>query len=94
MDKRIPMRTCIGCNEIKPKKELLRIVRPKDSPVTVDPACRTDGRGAYMCADLSCFEKAVKRRAFSRTFREAVSDEVLSRLRSEFVEAIKDKETV
>ncbi len=87
MDKRIPMRTCIGCREIKPKQELIRIVKPASGPVTVDETGRLDGRGAYLCRDRECFEKAVARKSFARTYKAAIPEEEINGLR-EFFETL------
>ena len=92
MDKRIPMRTCIGCREVRPKKELLRIVRTAGEqtgeirPVP-DPSGLMDGRGAYICRSTECLKKAVRRKGFERAFRMSVSADELSEIEREIAEA-------
>ena len=81
-----PQRSCIGCGEKKGKKELLRIVRSPEGEYAVDLQGRKNGRGAYICKDLSCLEKAEKKKAFFRSFKEAIPKEDLDRLREEIKE--------
>ena len=68
MTKKIPMRTCIGCGQVRPKKELIRIVRTPEGEILMDPSGRANGRGAYLCPDPACAEKARRRKAFRRAF--------------------------
>ncbi len=60
--KHVPLRTCIACRTTKPKRELLRIVRTPDGHVVIDAMGKKSGRGAYLCARLSCWENAVKKK--------------------------------
>ena len=78
--KSTPMRRCIGCMESKPKNELLRVVCA-EGVFSADPTGRAEGRGAYICRDAGCLDKAIKRRAFGRAFRCEVQKEDLDRLR-------------
>ena len=70
-----PMRTCIACRESKPKRELLRIVRTPDGHVLLDPTGKKAGRGAYLCAKLSCWDNALKRKRLEDAFEIAISAE-------------------
>ncbi len=70
-----PMRTCIACRESKPKRELLRIVRTPDGHVLLDATGKKAGRGAYLCAKLSCWENALKRKRLEQTFEVTISAE-------------------
>ena len=58
--KKIPLRTCMGCNEKKPKKELVRVVKNKDGEIFIDRTGKADGRGAYICDSIECLEKLIK----------------------------------
>lgn len=82
--RKIPMRRCIGCREMREKRALIRIVRNGQGEVTVDPTGRMNGRGAYLCRDLECFAKARKARALNREFSaeipETVYEEVAAQL--------------
>ena len=60
--KKIPMRMCVGCKQMKPKKELVRIVLPKDGEFHMDPTGRENGRGAYICRDENCLNAALKQK--------------------------------
>ena len=80
MPKKIPMRTCIGCGTSKPKKELIRIVLTDDGEILADRTGRANGRGAYLCDDPACLQKAIKRKAFSRAFRQQVPAEAVQQL--------------
>ena len=96
MDKRIPIRTCMGCREVRPKKELLRIVRkngeePDSCILLPDVECTQNGRGAYLCRSMECYDKAVKRRGFNRSFRTTVSPEELNILRKEVEEVLEGR---
>lgn len=84
MPKKIPMRTCIGCGTIRPKKELIRIVLSEDGTVHTDRTGRAGGRGAYLCDDPACAEKAVKRKALNRAFRTQLPPEAFEPLFMEF----------
>jgi predicted RNA-binding protein YlxR (DUF448 family) len=81
--KKEPLRTCIGCGEGKPKKELLRIVKTPEGEIMLDPCGRKNGRGAYICRNAACMEKAAKTRGLDRSFRENVPQEVYARLAAE-----------
>lgn len=83
MPKKIPMRTCIGCGTSKPKKELIRIVLTDDGEILADRTGRANGRGAYLCDDPACLQKAIKRRAFSRAFRQQVPAEAVQQLEAQ-----------
>jgi len=74
------MRTCLGCGEVKPKRELVRIVRNADNSVSLDRTGKAPGRGAYICDSKSCAEKLKKNKRLSRQFETAVSDELYDEL--------------
>ena len=82
-NRKIPMRTCIGCRQSKAKKELIRIVRDKENNVFVDLTGKQNGRGAYICKDSECLKKAIKTKALNRAFKVEVSDEVYEKLLAE-----------
>ena len=81
--KKIPMRTCIGCNNAKPKKELIRIVKSADGEVSIDFTGKKNGRGAYVCRDISCLEMAIKTKRLSRAFEMPIENEVYEKLKIE-----------
>ncbi len=74
--KKIPMRMCIGCGEMKPKKELIRVVKSKEGEISLDLTGKKSGRGAYICKDLKCFKQARKSRRLERSFSCQISDEI------------------
>jgi len=78
--KKIPLRMCTGCGEMKPKKELVRVVKPKEGDVDIDLTGRANGRGAYICRQLSCLQKARKARRFEKAFSCKIPDEVYDRM--------------
>ena len=84
--KKIPMRQCIGCREMKPKKELIRVVRSPEGEISVDFRGKKSGRGAYVCPDPACLKKAAKSRALERTFETAIPDEVYALLEKQMEE--------
>ena len=73
--KHVPMRTCIACRENKPKRELLRVVRTPDGHVLMDATGKKSGRGAYLCAKLSCWENALKKKRLEQEFELVLSEE-------------------
>ena len=74
--KKIPMRMCTGCREMKPKKELIRVVKTPEGEIKLDTAGKLNGRGAYICKCTSCLQKAQKSNALARAFECQVSSEV------------------
>lgn len=78
--KKIPQRMCTGCGEMKPKKELVRVVKPKDGDIDIDLTGRANGRGAYICKSLSCFQAARKARRFEKAFSCKIPDDVYARM--------------
>ncbi|MBO6053891.1 MAG: YlxR family protein [Oscillospiraceae bacterium] len=80
MPKKIPMRQCLGCREMKPKKELCRVVRSPEGEISLDLRGKAPGRGAYICPDRNCLERARKSKALSRAFDTAVPDAVYDAL--------------
>lgn len=80
------MRMCLGCQEMKPKKELIRVVKNKENEITVDFTGKKAGRGAYICKNVECFQKARKARRFERAFETLISEEVYSALENELEE--------
>lgn len=83
---KIPMRKCVGCGASKEKKELIRIVRTSGGEILLDRTGRMNGRGAYLCSDPQCLEKARKRHSLSRSLGAAVPDEVYGGLLQELEE--------
>ena len=75
-----PMRTCVGCGLVRPKKELLRVVRTRNGEIHIDARVRMDGRGAFICPNNSCVQLAQKQHAFARSFRQEVSKDIYKRL--------------
>lgn len=83
MQKKIPMRQCLGCREMKPKRELIRVVRSPEGEVSLDFKGKAPGRGAYICPDVQCLKKATKARALERAFSAQIPPEVYEKLNSE-----------
>ena len=78
--KKIPMRMCLGCREMKPKKELLRVVRSPQGEVSFDVTGKKPGRGAYICPQSECFKKAVKQKQLERMLEVKLAPEVMEAL--------------
>ena len=74
--KKIPMRMCLGCNEMKPKPELIRVVKSPEGDVSLDFVGKKSGRGAYICRSAECFEKARKTRRFENAFSCKIDESV------------------
>ncbi|MDO5412357.1 MAG: YlxR family protein [bacterium] len=83
MEKKIPMRQCLGCREMKPKKELIRVVRSPEGEISLDFKGKASGRGAYVCPDPRCLKKAIKARALERAFSAQIPQEIYERLESQ-----------
>ena len=83
MPKKIPMRMCVGCREMKPKRELVRVVRSQDGNVTVDFTGKAAGRGAYVCRSVECLERAIKTRGLDRALEHKIEDTVFLQLKEE-----------
>lgn len=73
---KIPMRMCLGCNEMKPKKELMRVVKSPEGEISLDFTGKKNGRGAYVCRSEECFSKARKARRFEKSFSCRIDDDV------------------
>ena len=78
--KKIPMRQCVGCREMKPKKELIRVVRAPEGEIALDFKGKSPGRGAYLCPDAACLRKARKGNALSHAFDVAVPADIYEAL--------------
>ncbi len=90
MPKKIPMRTCIGCGACRDKNMLIRVVRPPEGGLLLDPSGRANGRGAYLCRTPECLEKALKRKALTRVFHTEVSREAAERITQELRDYLKE----
>ena len=83
MQKKIPMRQCLGCREMKPKRELIRVVRSPEGEISLDFKGKASGRGAYVCPNPACLKKAVKAHALERAFSAQIPPEVYEKLNEE-----------
>lgn len=83
MEKKIPMRQCLGCREMKPKKELIRVVRSPEGKISLDFKGKASGRGAYICPEPQCLKKAIKARALERAFSAQIPPEIYEKLQNE-----------
>ena len=81
--KKIPLRQCIGCGEMKSKKEMIRVIKTAEDQILLDATGRKNGRGAYLCPSMECFKKAVKGKGLERSFKMAIPQEVYEILEKE-----------
>ena len=84
--KKIVQRTCMGCNLKKEKKELIRLVFNKNGEMFVDETGKAEGRGAYICDDIKCLEKAIKTKRLERVFETKINEELYENLRGVIIE--------
>lgn len=84
--RKVPMRMCIGCGEMKPKKELVRIVKNADGVISLDTTGKKPGRGAYICANSECLIKAKKAKRLEKAFQCAIPDEIFMNLEQQLSE--------
>ena len=84
--RRIPLRQCGGCGEMKPKSELVRVVRSPEGEISLDLTGKKNGRGSYICRSAECFNMAVKRKSFERAFSVKLGQEVLTAIEKELKE--------
>ena len=84
--KKIPLRQCIGCGEMKSKKEMIRVLRTAEGEILIDATGRKNGRGAYLCPSCECLKKAVKSKGLDRSFKMAVPREVYEALEKKMEE--------
>ncbi|MBR0113339.1 MAG: YlxR family protein [Clostridia bacterium] len=79
----VPMRKCTGCNEMKPKKELVRVVRSPEGEISIDLTGKKPGRGAYVCKSKECLEKARKAKRLQKAFSCEIPDEIFEKMEEE-----------
>lgn len=79
--KKQPQRTCMGCNSKKDKKDFIRIVKNKEQLISIDKTGKKEGRGAYICNDIQCLEKAIKSKRLEKVFEMKISEEIYENLR-------------
>ena len=83
MQKKIPMRQCLGCREMKPKRELIRVVRSPEGEISLDFKGKAPGRGAYICPAPACLKQAIKAKALERAFSTQIPEAVYEKLNEE-----------
>lgn len=84
--KKMPQRTCMGCNLKKDKKDFVRIVKNKEGKVCIDKTGKMDGRGAYLCNDVKCLEKAIKTKRIERVFEIKIDNDIYEKLRGVMID--------
>ena len=83
MQKKIPTRKCVGCGEMKEKKDLIRVIKTPEDEILLDVTGKANGRGAYICKNAECLRKALKNRGLERSLKAQIPEEVRSRLEKE-----------
>lgn len=86
MGKKIPLRQCVGCGEMKSKKEMMRVLKTAEGPIVLDVTGKKNGRGAYLCLSEECLKKARKNKGLERSFKMSIPEEVYESLKKEFEE--------
>lgn len=84
--KKIPMRKCVGCQEMKNKREMLRVLKTAENEFVLDATGRKNGRGAYLCFSKECLNKAIKCKGLERSFKQSIPKEVYDKLEKELDE--------
>lgn len=85
MSKKIPLRQCVGCNEMKSKKEMLRVLKTAEDEVILDTTGKANGRGAYLCKNAECLKKAIKQKGIERSLKMNIDKAVYEKLEKEFL---------
>ena len=83
--RKVPLRKCTGCQEMKNKKQLIRVVRIDENQYTIDLTGKMSGRGAYICKNIECLEKAFKSKGLERSFKSAIPKDIYEKLRNELI---------
>lgn len=78
--KHMPQRTCVGCRTVKNKREMIRIVRTPEQTVIIDPTGKANGRGVYLCTEMECLEKGLKKGRLAQALKITPSDEIVAQL--------------
>ena len=86
--KKIPMRMCVGCREMKEKKTLIRVVRNPEGEVSIDPTGKKSGRGAYVCRNSECLKRAIKQKQLERQLEAVLGPETAEALQAELAAAL------
>lgn len=81
--RKIPMRKCVGCGEMKSKREMIRVLKTVDDEFVLDTTGKKNGRGAYLCFSKECFDRAVKGKGLERSFKQPIPKEVYEKLEKE-----------
>lgn len=84
--KKVPLRQCVGCGEMKSKKEMLRVLKTTEDEIMLDATGKKNGRGAYICFSKECLKKARKNKGLERSFKMSIPEEIYERLEKEFDE--------
>ena len=84
MAKKIPLRQCVGCGEMKSKKEMMRVLKTAENEIVLDVTGKQNGRGAYLCVSEECLKKARKNKGLERSFKMSIPAEVYDKLEEEF----------
>lgn len=84
--KKVPLRQCVGCGEMKSKKEMLRVLKTAEDEIMLDATGKKNGRGAYICFSKECLKKAKKNKGLERSFKMSIPEEIYERLEKEFDE--------
>ena len=86
MNKKIPLRQCVGCMEMKEKKSMIRVLKTPEGDIVLDTTGKKNGRGAYLCNSMDCLKKAQKNKGLERSFKMSLSNEIYAGLEKEFTE--------
>lgn len=85
MAKKLPLRMCTGCGEMKPKKEMIRVLKTPEDEIVIDATGKKNGRGAYICCSLSCLQKAVKTKGLERSLKVSIPKDLVETLEKEMI---------
>lgn len=83
--RKIPTRQCVGCNEMKPKKDLFRVIKTPEDEIVLDITGKKNGRGAYICRSVDCFQKARKQKSLERSLKISIPPEVYDSIEKELI---------
>ncbi len=87
MAKKIPMRQCVGCGEMKNKKDMMRVIKTAEDEIILDKTGKKNGRGAYLCVSKECLDMAIKRKGLERSLKTTIPEEVIGSLIKEYEES-------